>query len=237
VAVVRDDLLKGGTKQRAAIPFLRHMMEKGVEEFVYASPFSGYAQIALARSCELAGAKCSIFAEKQNGFGSCFTASIAEIAKVKLFDTLAEAESSSKKYAESDPRRYKIPLGFNDPVYRECLQNELAKQWQILCDKLGFIPSRLWVPVGSGTLANVFYNILCNTQLVCVDVGVLHRFDQRIKKIKSLKNAIYIRTPESFSERADFIPPIPSNLFYDAKLWQFIEANAKPGDVWWNVAG
>ncbi|HVK60991.1 MAG TPA: hypothetical protein VM432_05555 [Bdellovibrionales bacterium] len=44
--VVRDDLLKAGTKQRAAIPYLLDLRKDGFEEFVYASPFSGFAQIA-----------------------------------------------------------------------------------------------------------------------------------------------------------------------------------------------
>ena len=48
VIVVRDDLLDGGTKQRAAVPFLMYFLQNGCKEFTYASPFSGFAQIGRA---------------------------------------------------------------------------------------------------------------------------------------------------------------------------------------------
>lgn len=237
VAVVRDDLLKGGTKQRAAIPFLSHLVKQGIEEFVYASPFSGYAQIALAYSCEAIGARCTIFAEKENDRVSAFTKSINKIAKIELFDDLFTAEVAAAEYVESYSERYKIPLGFDDPSYREHLRRELSIQWRILCNKLGYVPNRMWLPVGSGTLATVFHNILPSTQIVCVDVGVLPTPDRRINAVKRLKNVVYIRAPEPFVRQARMTPPIPSNVFYDAKLWQFVESNGMPKDLWWNVAG
>src|ERR671914_1316606 len=61
--VVRDDLLPGGTKQRAAGPLLRHLMSQGFDHSIYASPFSGFAQVALAYSCQIVGVRCTIFAE------------------------------------------------------------------------------------------------------------------------------------------------------------------------------
>jgi hypothetical protein len=49
VNVVRDDLLLGGTKQRALVKLIESNL--GFNEFVYAGPSSGFAQVALTISC------------------------------------------------------------------------------------------------------------------------------------------------------------------------------------------
>src|SRR5688500_15882484 len=63
VVVVRDDLLAGGTKQRACVPFLHDLKARGHRRFVYASPFAGFAQVALSLSCREIGLECRIYAE------------------------------------------------------------------------------------------------------------------------------------------------------------------------------
>lgn len=206
-------------------------------EFVYASPFSGYAQVALAYSCEAIGVRCTIFAESQNGGMSSTTEGISDIANVRLCRTLKEAELLASQYVEDKPSTQKIPLGFDDIRYRECLQRELSRQWQVLCRGLGFIPKKLWLPVGSGTLSNTFRGVVGDdTTLVCVDVRVLMPDDIRLRRLRELSNVVFMRAELPFSLPAVLPPPIPSNSFYDAKLWPIIERWATPQDVWWNVA-
>jgi len=241
IVVVRDDFLRGGTKQRAMIPFLQ---ESGFKECVYASPFSGYAQVALAVSCKLLGIKCKIFAEKDQcdnkllNFDSILVASevtrsIAYIADVSIVHSLEKAEKFALDYAKADPNRTKLPLGINDPLFKSFLKIELTNQWDLLC-KIIHRPRRLWVTVGSGTLAQILSEIIAPTKLVCVDVHVLQPEDSRIKKIKEIGD--YISSPEIFVDPVTVNPPIPSNPYYDAKVWQFLENAAEAGDVWWNVA-
>lgn len=238
VTVVRDDLLRGGTKQRAAIPFLKSHLRTGVNEFVYASPFSGYAQVALAYSCKAVGTNCTLFAEQYNGEISEFTQLVSHFANVQLATNLMQAEIEAHQYAKLHPQCLKIPLGFNDPLFRDFLKAELAIQWEHLCSSLGFIPGKLWLPVGSGTLANTFRSIVpSGTTLKLVDVRVLSDQDDRIKKVASLPNSEYIKALELFHAPAEKAPPIPSNKYYDAKLWQYVRQQAGDNDVWWNVAG
>lgn len=235
IAVVRDDLLSGGTKQRAAIPFLESKKQEGVREFIYASPFSGYAQIALAVSCEAVGVACKLFVERRGGMSS-FTALAAKYADVLLFDSLEEAEESAKRYADSNSC-LKLPLGFDDPTYKSYLKSELEIQWDQLCVVLGYVPKRLWLPVGSGTLATLFRDIVpYSTRLECVDVQVLPRYDARIVSIREMPNVGYHKTLELFCERVKVAPPVPSNCYYDAKLWNIIFHQGSESDVWWNVA-
>lgn len=65
---------------------------------------------------------------------------------------------------------------------------------------------------------------------------MLPRNDARIQSIRQLPNVEYISAVELFSQPVEQVPPIPSNIFYDAKLWRFISRAANPMDVWWNVA-
>lgn len=62
IHVVREDLLPGGTKQRAVSHFISQSAESGRCQFVYASPFCGYAQVALAYVCRELGFPCTVFA-------------------------------------------------------------------------------------------------------------------------------------------------------------------------------
>lgn len=235
LTVVRDDLLPGGTKQRGAIPFLDQFRKNGVKEFVYASPFAGFAQVALAKSCAILDVKCTIFAEQIESGMSDYTKSISDKAEIRLMPTLAHAERAAEMYCQQS-NRFKIPLGFDHPLFRKCLRRELNKQWKYLCNSLGFIPKNLWLPVGSGTLATTFSKITSSTNLKLIDVRVLRESDERIQGIRRLKKSEYFQSPYSFHSIPAKLPPIPSNPFYDAKLWQFITEGARPYDVWWNVA-
>ena len=58
IKVVRDDLLDGGTKRRAFTVYVKSKPE--IDEFVYASPRQGYAQLSLAYACKDLGKKCTV---------------------------------------------------------------------------------------------------------------------------------------------------------------------------------
>lgn len=233
IKVVRDDLLPGGTKQRGGIPFLLHLKSLGIKEFVYASPFSGFAQIALSICSNKIGVKSKIFAEIDNKTNkmSSFTKIASNYSQIQLCKNLNEAEEKSLDYC-SNKHIEKIPLGFNHPMFIDFLKEDLTKQLSSIKQI-----KTIWLPVGSGTLVRVFRDILPeNIQINCVDVKVLPENDERIQIIKNLKNINYIRTTEDFQSPCINKPPISSNLFYDSKLWTHINSLAKNGDIWWNVA-
>ena len=226
--VARDDLLPGGTKQRAAVPFIQKMMELGHKEFNYASPFCGYAQIALAIACQLCKARCHIFAVKDKGSISRYSSIAASYgARLFLFNTLEEAEIAS-----DEANGFKIPLGFNHKLYESCFETALKHQLNTIS---GF--ENVWVPVGSGTLARAMRACLpSHTMLLCINIGVLSNNDERIISLTKLQNTIVIHSPEEFASPANILPSIPSNPYYDAKLWRFLVNQAKENDLWWNVA-
>ena len=244
IYVVRDDLLPGGTKQRAAIPFLKQLNQKGTREFVYASPFAGFAQVALAVSCQNLGINCTLFCERDKSASPVsmnaheFTKlAAAHGARIILLHDLQTAEKQAEDYASQNEFRFKIPLGFDLSIFRELLAAEVSLQWKSIEKRASARPKALWVPIGSGTLATVFRAVLPReVQLRLVDVRVLSSHDSRIQKLQGFPNVQYYRAPELFHEPVQNVPPVPSNRFYDAKLWKFVLENAGDGEVWWNVA-
>ncbi len=240
---VRDDLLPGGSKQRACTPFLQKLVKEGRDEFYYASPFAGFAQVALAYTCRQLGLKCLLFCESdptQKSFGLKheFTR-LAEAygAKISMHSCLQEAEEHATEKSCQSPNSFKIPLGLKCELFTDAFERALRIQWAQVIYQIGFVPRRLWLPVGSGTLVSVFERIVSpTTQLMCVDVHVLPAKDLRILSLVNNANINLFSAPECFQDRADLPPEIPSNVHYDAKLWQFLVRLGQNEDLWWNVA-
>ncbi len=235
--VVRDDLLVAGTKQRAIIPYLKGLIEEGHNHFIYASPFSGFAQIALAYACKELGAQCTLFCEKESGEYVHEFSKIAKSfgARLILCHTLADAQAKSQSYAALQNRVKLIPLGFNSVAFRTLLEEEISRHWWALNSVYKI--KELWLPIGSGTLLNVFKRVVgAEVKLVGVNVNVLPEADQRIASIAGDQRVTYLRSPQRFHDPCQDLPPVPSNLYYDAKLFSFFEEHAADGAFWWNVA-
>jgi hypothetical protein len=241
IFIVRDDLLPAGTKQRAILPLLRNFQIAGAEQFTYASPFAGFAQVALAYGCNILKIPCTLYCERdksQDGWHPHPFSVLAKQwgAKIVLVDTLSEAEEQASEYAvKSDA--CKIPLGFQCRDFQLHFQEAISQALVAIEDQIGSSPSRAWLPVGSGTLAHAFHKVApITTELYCVDVHVLPERDLRLQSLRSLPRIHFFSAEERFCEKAQSQPPIPSNIHYDAKIWTFISEFAKEGDLWWNVA-
>lgn len=242
IFVVRDDLLTGGTKQRACAPFLRELAEQGSEHFVYASPFSGFAQIALAFSCRQLGLACRLFCEADPRGGEDGKHEFTRLAEsfgaeVLLFETLAQAEAAAQEEVRRQPKMIKLPLGFDCEEFRRHLKQQLRLRWAEVLEDIGGSPRQVWLPVGSGTLVKTFQKVLSpEIQIQAVNVHVLRADDQRILDVVNQSRVKVFSARMPFHERAQITPAVPSNAFYDAKLWEFILKFAQDGDLWWNVA-
>ncbi len=242
VYVLRDDLLPGGTKQRACAPFLMTLTEQGYRHFVYASPFSGFAQIALASVCQSLNLPCTLFCEKdQTKLGKQFHefSLLAQSygAKLVLTETLGEAQIRAAQFTQQSNDRKELPLGFDCAEFRLALREKIMIMWAEIKIQLLQEPQNIWLPVGSGTLTKTIRALLPHSiQLNCVDVRVLPETDPRLLQVSQLPNTKLYRSDQMFHEPAQDLPAVPSNLYYDAKLWSFIQKHAQHGDLWWNVA-
>lgn len=241
IRVVRDDLFSGGTKQRACLPYLAQKMAEGAKGFVYASPFSGFAQVALAISALELKVPCVVVCEEDKtvhvpGSLHAFSQMAAEHgAVVEPSPSLQLAEDRAATLANLMGYE-KLPLGFGDDVFKSHFRRVLTNAWREILWQSPQPIRRVWLPVGSGTLAQTFHSVVPDMELMLVDVRVLGESDSRIENARALPGASYRRTPELFAERYEVEPPIPSNAHYDAKLWRFLKEHGRTGDLWWNVA-
>lgn len=243
IHALRDDLLRGGTKERAVRPYLKQVMRDGYRDFVYASPFCGFAQVALAAAANELNAQCHLFcvadAMQRPRIAEHEFTSLARAfgAQVTLVDDLAQAQAQAGRFVASGGARYLVPLGFADENFKHLMAQEMAWVWACIGRQLGGPPGRVWLPVGSGTLAECFCAFRpLDVELLCVNVHVLGAEDPRLKSIAIRRGVRFIDAVETFAQPAQTRPPIPSNSHYDAKLWRFIEQQGRDGDLWWNVA-
>ncbi len=244
IFVVRDDLLPGGTKQRGVLDLVQEYKDLGYKHFVYASPFCGYAQIALSYACELLNVSCKIFCEIDKS-PNCqpntphpFTLQAEKHgAVIELTDTLKEAEIKADLAVVRRRDGIKIPLGFSCPSFYRHYQHALKVEWERLVSTVTAHPQRMWLPVGSGTLVRSFSAVLPTEVSICaLDVHVLSPIDARIINLTEDKRVTLFSSPQAFHEPSTSCPQFPSNLFYDAKINSFIKAFGRDGDIWWNVA-
>lgn len=214
IFVLRDDLIPGGTKRRVIDRVLI-----GGGEFVYASPAYGYAQIALAHACREAGKQATIFTAKRRQLHPRTMEAKAAGAKIVLIETgyLSNVQAKARDYAAA-AGAVLLPFGLDLPEFVIALAG-IAKA-------LPINPPEVWTVAGSGVLSRAL-------QLAWPAAGF---YAIQIGKTPNVGRAVKLTAPEKFENDAKIKPPFPSCGNYDAKAWRFIQCNAKPGALFWNVA-
>lgn len=215
--IVRDDVLPGGTKQRGLMPYL---LNHHGDEFVYASPVYGYAQIALAISAQIAGKRATVFTAKRKTPHPLTLKAHSLGAKIVQVPNgyLNVVQKRAKDYAIATDAHY-LPFGANVP--------DIAKAITAAAQSLDINPPEVWTVSGSGTLTRAlqkawpqarFYTVLIGK--TGINTGIAQRY----------------QAPEAFEQRAKKPPPFPSCENYDAKAWQFFAKYAGKNALFWNVA-
>lgn len=215
VLIVRDDLVEGGTKRRVLESLLID-----AEEFVYASPASGYAQIALAYACRAAGKRATIFVAKRNELHKrTREAKSAGAVIVQVpHGYLTNVQAKARAYASTAGARL-MPFGFDCEEFRGALA--------VMVSRIPVKPAEVWSVAGSGTLTRALQQAWPSAAFHAIQIG----------KQPNVGRARLWKAPEDFEQDATDPPPFPSCSNYDAKAWRFVRQHATPGAVFWNVAG
>ncbi len=216
ILVVRDDLVPGGTKTRV-LPVL--FDERS--EYVYASPVYGYAQIALAHAARAHGHRATVFCAKRHVWhprtheAAMAGARIVEVAP----GYLAVVQARARTYCRISGAGL-LPFGLDDPRVIQALTD--------LAVALPVQPTEVWSVAGSGVLSRALQRAWPDAEVHAVLVG----------REANVGRAIVHRADEAFEEPARGArPPFPSCTNYDAKAWAFVRRRARPGALFWNVAG
>lgn len=215
--VVRDDLLPGGTKMRAILPLIEASQ---AQEFVYASPAQGYAQVALAQCAALAGRGAVIFTAKRSQPHALTLAAKAAGATVVMVPHghLVVVQARAKAYA-AEVGAELLPFGIEDDRAIEAIAAAARS--------LGIEPPEVWSVAGSGVLSRALQRAWPQARFYAVIVGKRNSDTARAQRI------IY---PAAFDKPACLTPPFPSAINYDAKGWQYFVDRGCSGSLFWNVA-
>ena len=216
VLVVRDDLLAGGTKTRALLPF---MQGHAATEFVYASPAQGYAQVALAHCARMLGRKATVFTAARkvpHPLSQAAADAGAQVVRVAP-GYLSVVQARARAYALAQGACL-VPFGGDDPASLAAI-TEAARS-------TGLAPMEVWTVAGSGVLSRALQAAWPEAAFVAVVVGRQDCDTGRARRIVH---------PAPFERPARLRPPFPSAAGYDAKAWEHISAQAVPGALFWNV--
>jgi hypothetical protein len=213
--VVRDDLYPGGTKAR----ILPRLFRADVAEYVYASPAQGYAQVALAYAAKACGKRATIFVA-QRAVLHPRTAE-AEAAGARIVQVpvgyLTVVSARARAYCAVSGATL-LPFGLDTP--------EFARGLCDLARTLPIVPREVWTVAGSGALTRALQAAWPKAAFVAIRVGAACEVGR----------ARLLQAPEAFDRPAQHPPPFPSCTNYDAKAWRFLQTQARPGALFWNVA-
>ena len=223
INVIRDDALEGGTKSRG-LPALFGAYPE-VSEWVYASPTTGYAQIALAYCAKQTGRKATVFVPKRAKLSPYTQRAIewgADIRQVNM-GFLKNCQRAAARYVEGQANKAcrLVPFGVNHPA----MTAEITKAAKLLPED----PKEVWCVFGSGTLTRSLQKAWPNAEHNIVLVG-------REPSMGETGIAAHVfRAKEGFSQNAKIQPPFTCVANYDAKAWQFVLRYAEDGAYFWNV--
>ena len=221
VKVVRDDLIDGGTKRRAFYVYIKSKSD--IEEFVYASPRQGYAQLSLAHVCKDLNRKCTVTVPQGKRYWLTDEAEKlgANIIEVPM-GFLTHIQYVAKEYC-MDNDAHLIPFGGDHPIIVRAMC-EVAKS-------LNINPKEVWTVMSSGVLSRGLQMAWPNAIVYGVKIG--HN-----TTIQEQGRATCLRSKYKFQQECKKTerPPFPSSLTYDSKAWSFIKEKATTGALFWNVA-
>jgi hypothetical protein len=214
IYVLRDDLLPGGTKRRVLGQFLH-----GADEYVYASPAYGYAQVALAHTCRELGKRATIFVAKRGSLHPRTAEAKRAGAKIVQipYGYLSNVQAKARAYADIAGATL-LPFGLDFAEFRDALAG--------LAAALPIQPAEVWTVAGSGTLSRALQQAWPQAAFHAVRVGAEPNVGRATLHVAG----------EKFEEDARLRPPFPSCSNYDAKAWQFVSRYASAGALFWNVA-
>ena len=222
IKVVRDDLLDGGTKRRGFNVWVESNPD--IQEWVYASPRQGYAQLSLAYACKDLGKKATVTVPKGTRY---WLTDEAEKLGCNIIEVpmgyLTNIQSKAKKYVQETEGAGLVPFGGDHPIIIEAMKN-VALSLDIEP------PKEIWTVMSSGVLSRGLQMAFPNAKVYGVQIG--HNTTEReIGRAKTFRSKYQFQQECKEEDR----PPFPSSLTYDSKAWEFIKKHASEGALFWNV--
>ena len=236
IVVVRDDILCGGTKSRILEDYFLKDVEKYkyFKKYVYISSWYGGAQVALALAVKIVNKK-STFKEREAviiiptvPFGVDRGAQIAAAQSLgaKYIET-EEGNVYNKAHEYLEEHRtnsFMIPNGFRTPDNIERLAAKMGK----IRERFGQF-EEAWCAVGSGALIKSMQ--MANLAEKYYGVCVFGKCPEKIGFVTTIKESLEFSDLPAQKD----LPPFPSALRYDAKVWKHVRERKAKKILFWNV--
>ena len=219
IQVVRDDLIEGGTKRRA---FYTYIKSKDYDEFVYASPRQGYAQLSLAYACRDLGRKATVTVPQGQRYWLTYKAEElgANIIEVPM-GFLTNIQAKARYYCQEN-NAHLIPFGGDHPIIVEAMRRTALS--------LNLNPTEVWTVMSSGVLSRGLQGAWPDAKVYGVRIGH-NTTPQEQGRAETYKSRYKFQQECKEDER----PPFPSSLTYDSKAWSFMKEYANKNALFWNV--
>ena len=219
--ILRDDMLKGGTKGR----FIASLLDPSKHEYVYASPVEGGFQIALAAVAKQIGKKATIFCAKRKEPHFNSLRAKREGARIMQVDfgRMSNVAKKARLYCEETGAQM-LQFGAN---YQPMIDG-IATLMKKISARIGE-PEEIFCAVGSGVLINGIIQGTVSSKIIGVQVG--KKFTQQLPDRASI--LVY---PAAFGEESKFIAPFECCRNYDLKALEFaVKLRKSNNSFFWNV--
>ncbi|MBU6475342.1 MAG: hypothetical protein KGL10_03635 [Alphaproteobacteria bacterium] len=215
--VVRDDLVKGGTKRRVLTQMFNDV---AANVLVYPSVPFGSGPVAVAESARDTGKQAILFYpdRKRENWSQQMKDAEAAGAHIVLVagGNLKTLMKRARDYAATRPDALCLALGFDTPEYVEKLA-EIARALPVK-------PKEVWCATGTGTISRALQKAWPDAEHHAVVI------DDR----GSTGNAKRHTLSAVFNQAAAK-PPFPASAHFEAKAWGIVKREGRPGALFWNV--
>jgi hypothetical protein len=218
--VVRGDLFPGGIKSKCLASLLSEIDE---EEVVYAAHAYGHSGLALGLAGIYNRKKVTLFfaGPKVSTYIFDQTKSLNNVNCIVVDDFSHQSEivEMAKDYAQKHHAHF-MPVGFDYPPFTDRLVN--------LARSLDVNPNEVWVSGGSGTTSRCLVEAWPKAIINTVNLGMMPNANMGTKHV--------FHVPEKPIDKAEVLPPYPSAIYYDSKIWRFVREHATKRALIWNTA-
>lgn len=241
ITVFNDWVLPGGSKMRAAIPFVTEMVKKHPElkEIVYAGPSIGLAQVAISIACMFHNLRATIFVtDMRDDNFICRARMFGGNIIVKQLG-LGELSNFAVEYVNTGNKTtpgsiFLLEFGVADvaekmvSTIRECVNS--PQHTEVLQSS-----REIYVTAGSSVLANAISKVVTDKDITLVQVGKKIWPDQIPPRGQLMVSEKRFAEPRDVDDAA----PYPSIPKYDEKVYKFAreKLNSDPDTsiLIWNV--
>lgn len=219
--VIDDGEFLYGTKSKMADFFISQIQE---DALVYVAPRTGYAPFSLCYLAKKYNKKLYLImpASKE---ASEHQRTAIEYGGIPIFlriPAMPTANIWAKQFAEKIGAKY-LPFGLKHEMV-------VAGGVRVFYDNFKDTDIKtMWSVMSTGVLSRSLQIALPNTEFHAVAVA-------RNIQDGELGRAKFYTHSKPFLKEAKIIPPFDCIRTYDAKGWELLKENGKPGDWFWNVA-